>query len=57
MSSPTEQRFTISFNEELTQEKGITIFIEAIRIAQTKDIFSVEEKELLSKCISKFVKS
>ena len=51
MSSPKEQRFSVSINEELTQEKSITILIEAVQLAQAKDIFSAEEKELLTKCI------
>ena len=47
VAQPQAQR--IDPNEELTQEKALSILIQSVNLAQSKGAYSFEEAELLSK--------
>ncbi len=44
----------INPNDDLTQEKALSVLIQAVNLAQSKGVYSFEEAELLSKCVRKF---
>lgn len=41
--------------QELTQAQAINVFIQAVRIAQSKGAFTLEDAELVSRAIRTFI--
>jgi hypothetical protein len=39
---------------ELTQEQALSVLVQAVRFAQTKGVFSLEDAEVISKAVKLF---
>ena len=52
----TQQPITVSPDQELTQDTALSILIQGVRVAQSKGVYNIEEAELLSKCVRRFIK-
>lgn len=41
-------------NEKLTEQQSLTVLVNAVRVAQQKGVYTLEEAELISKAIRTF---
>lgn len=49
-----QQPTRINLDEELNQEKALSILIQGVNLAQSKGVYSFEEAEIISKCVRRF---
>ena len=53
-NTPQQQPTRINLDDELNQEKALSILIQGVNLAQSKGVYSFEEAEIISKCVRKF---